>query len=44
MKNKIIHFEDDEFLAEMLGLKFKEAGFNYKHYLNPPSNKNKLIE
>lgn len=44
INKKIIHFEDDEFLAELYKPKFKEAGFNYNHYLNPPSNKNELVE
>ena len=35
---KIFYFEDDEFLAEMFATKLREAGFEVKHYSEPPEN------
>ncbi|MEK7631930.1 MAG: histidine kinase dimerization/phospho-acceptor domain-containing protein, partial [Patescibacteria group bacterium] len=32
---KLLHFEDDQLLAEMYGLKFANAGVEYKNYPNP---------
>lgn len=31
----ILHFEDDNFLANMYAVKFRQAGFRYIHYENP---------
>ena len=41
---KIVHFEDEEMLANMYAIKFRNAGFNYKYYLNPPAEAKELVE
>jgi CheY-like chemotaxis protein len=40
---KILHFEDEEMLANMYSVKMKSEGFDYKLYLHPPGSKEKLV-
>lgn len=40
---KILHFEDEIYIAEMYGLLFKQAGFRYRHYPNPPATADELV-
>ena len=42
-KKKILQFEDEVDLAAIYAMSFAEAGLEYKHYLNPPKSKEKLI-
>jgi len=37
-KPKILIFEDEPFVSEILSNKFREAGFEVKHYSSPPDN------
>lgn len=37
-KPKILIFEDDPFVAGIFLNKFREAGFEVKHYISPPNN------
>ena len=42
-KLKIVHFEDDPFLAQLWKIKFEESGFIYSHYIQPPVEKEELV-
>jgi CheY-like chemotaxis protein len=35
---KILHFENEKFLADMYAIKFQQAGFEYVHFSNPTKN------
>ncbi len=41
---KIIHFDDDEFLAELYGLILIKEGFDYKNLSRTPASKNELLD
>jgi two-component system, cell cycle response regulator len=41
---KILHFEDDSFLAEMYGSKMKRAGLEYVRYENPSDDPIALVK
>ncbi|MEK7584546.1 MAG: response regulator [Patescibacteria group bacterium] len=41
---RVLHFEDNEFLGEMYGVKLSKEGFAYKHYAHPPKSKEELIK
>ena len=43
MKRKILHFEDEEMLANIYSTKLKQLGFDYKFYLHPPKTEQELI-
>jgi len=42
-KYKILQFEDELFLADMYKMKFEEYGFEYKHYLQPPADREEFV-
>ena len=43
-RKKILHFEDESYIAEMYGLLFKQGGFDYRHFPNPPATANELVD
>lgn len=43
MSYKILHFEDEEMLANIYSTKLKQLGFEYKFYLHPPEKEQELI-
>jgi CheY-like chemotaxis protein len=43
-EKKILHFEDESYMAEMYGLLFKQNGFIYQSYPNPPATDKELID
>ena len=40
---KILHFEDDEMLAQMYVKKFEKVRFEYKYYLQSPEDPTELV-
>ena len=40
---KILHFEDEEMLANMYKSRFEKEGFQYQSYSYPPEDKEELI-
>ena len=42
-EKKILHFEDEAYIAEMYAGLLRQSGIQYQHYLNPPSESEKLI-
>jgi CheY-like chemotaxis protein len=44
VKKKILHFEDEVYMAEMYGLLLKQSGFAYQYYPHPPATAAELIE
>ena len=41
---KILHFENEPVFTQMYMAKFKQIGFDYINYTNPPIEKGKLIK
>ncbi|MEA3398378.1 MAG: response regulator [Patescibacteria group bacterium] len=40
---KILHFEDEAYIAEMYAGLLQKQGIQYQHYLNPPPKSEELI-
>ena len=40
---KILHFEDEAYIAEMYAGLLKNRGINYRHYLSPPKSGEEFI-